>query len=165
MGDKTEDVSEIKRKPVGDSNLDLESGNVTEPPPNLDPGAGASDPQTQPQTQTTTQPAKEAKADTNGTPVAPTDEKAARRVSRKPVPSAIEIDKSRPEDFEGEVQTNNEIPSAQTLKEIEDFIVLDSDGKSHAFKTLYSGTNVARRVLVIFIRHFFCGVRSLYALL
>lgn len=74
--------------------------------------------------------------------------------------ASLEVDTSKPGDFEGTVQTTNEIPSPETLKKIEDFLVLDRHGKSHAFKTLYSGTNVARRVLVIFIRHFFCGVRS-----
>lgn len=68
-------------------------------------------------------------------------------------------DQINPPDFQGEVQTNNELPSAETIRKLEDHTVLDADGKSHTFKSLYSGTNVARRVLVIFVRHFFCGVR------
>lgn len=81
-------------------------------------------------------------------------------IRRKPVPSSIiDIDTTTPQDFEGEVLTNNELPTPETLKKIEDYIVLDRDGKSHTFKTLYSGSNVARRVLVLFVRHFFCGVR------
>ncbi|KAJ4133444.1 hypothetical protein NW768_005030 [Fusarium equiseti] len=75
----------------------------------------------------------------------------------KSPPSPIKIDKSKPEDFEGELATNNEIPSPETLKKIENYLVLDRHGKSHPFKTLYTGSNVARRVLVIFVRHFFCG--------
>lgn len=66
-------------------------------------------------------------------------------------------DQVNPPDFQGEVQTNNELPSAETIRKLEDHTVLDADGKSHTFKSLYSGTNVARRVLVIFVRHFFCG--------
>ncbi|KAF2972505.1 hypothetical protein GQX73_g1061 [Xylaria multiplex] len=62
-----------------------------------------------------------------------------------------------PPDFKGEVETNNEIPSTQVLKRIEDYTVIDHIGKTHPFKSLYSGRNVARRILVIFIRHFFCG--------
>ncbi|KAI0540532.1 AhpC/TSA antioxidant enzyme-domain-containing protein [Xylaria digitata] len=62
-----------------------------------------------------------------------------------------------PPDFKGEVETNNEIPSLQILKRIEDHTVIDHVGKTHPFKSLYSGRNVARRILVIFIRHFFCG--------
>ncbi|KAL6874186.1 AhpC/TSA antioxidant enzyme domain-containing protein [Trichoderma longibrachiatum] len=76
---------------------------------------------------------------------------------RRSKPPSLEIDKTRPQDFDGELQTNNELPSAEVQKMIEDYIVLDKDGKSRTFKSLYTGSNVARRVLVIFIRHFFCG--------
>lgn len=62
------------------------------------------------------------------------------------------------EEFQGEVQTTNELPTIETLRKIEAYNVLDSDGKSHSFKSLYAGRNSARRVLIIFIRHFFCGV-------
>lgn len=88
----------------------------------------------------------------------PSDQVAA--PASKPQP-AVDIDKTKPEDFDGEVTTNNVLPSAETIKSIEDYIVLDRDGKSKTFKSLYSGNNVARRVLVVFIRHFFCGVGSL----
>lgn len=64
-------------------------------------------------------------------------------------------------DFVGDVNTNNDIPSQEVLKKVESMIVLDRDGKTRPFKSLYSGPNVARRVLVIFIRHFFCGVSCL----
>ncbi|KAH0593113.1 hypothetical protein MHUMG1_09115 [Metarhizium humberi] len=84
----------------------------------------------------------------------PSDQVAA--PASKPQP-AVDIDKTKPEDFDGEVTTNNVLPSAETIKSIEDYIVLDRDGKSKTFKSLYSGNNVARRVLVVFIRHFFCG--------
>ncbi|RYP30451.1 hypothetical protein DL767_006262 [Monosporascus sp. MG133] len=60
-------------------------------------------------------------------------------------------------DFQGEVQTNNDLPSLETLRKIESYIVLDAYGRSHPFKSLYAGRNVARRVLIIFVRHFFCG--------
>jgi hypothetical protein len=67
-------------------------------------------------------------------------------------------------DFPGDVNTNNEIPTQEVLKSVEDMTVLDKDGKIIPFKNLYSGPNVTRRVLVIFIRHFFCGVRSFFSL-
>ena len=78
-----------------------------------------------------------------------------------------DINTTKPEDFDGEVSTTSELPSAETIKKIENYIILDRDGKSRKFKSLYNRRNVARRVLVIFIRHFFCGVcRSLtYSLL
>ncbi|KAJ4267664.1 hypothetical protein NW762_003778 [Fusarium torreyae] len=82
--------------------------------------------------------------------------KALSNRSKSP-PEPIKIDKTQPEDFEGELATNNDIPSVATLKKIEDYIVLDRHGKSHPFKSLYTGSNVARRVLIIFVRHFFCG--------
>jgi hypothetical protein len=62
-------------------------------------------------------------------------------------------------DFEGNLNTNNDLPTQKTLKKIENLPILDADGKSIPFKNLYTGPNVARRVLIIFIRHFFCGVR------
>lgn len=67
-------------------------------------------------------------------------------------------DDVNPPDFQGEVLTNNELPSAETIRRIGDYIVLDRHGKTHTFKSLYTGRNVARRVLIIFVRHFFCGV-------
>ncbi|OLN85620.1 Thioredoxin-like protein AAED1 [Colletotrichum chlorophyti] len=101
------------------------------------------------------------------------------RIARKPVPSTAstsprtsprasttqcacefpreEVDNSQPVDFEGEIATNNDLPTPETLKKIENYVVLDRHGKSHKFKSLYTGRNVARRVLIIFVRHFFCG--------
>jgi hypothetical protein len=61
-------------------------------------------------------------------------------------------------EFDGELSTNDKIPTQAVLKKIEGLVVLDKDGKTVPFKDLYNGPNVARRVLVIFIRHFFCGV-------
>lgn len=63
-------------------------------------------------------------------------------------------------DFDGTVNTNNELPSPELLKKIEDYVVLDEDNKSRPFKSVCTGSNVARRVLVIFVRHFYCGVGS-----
>ncbi|RDW81989.1 hypothetical protein BP6252_03101 [Coleophoma cylindrospora] len=60
-------------------------------------------------------------------------------------------------EFTGNVNTNDEIPSQAVLKKIEDYSVLDKDGRTIPFKSLYTGPNSARRVLIIFIRHFFCG--------
>ncbi|CCF37530.1 hypothetical protein CH063_01716 [Colletotrichum higginsianum] len=71
--------------------------------------------------------------------------------------TTIEIDDTKPADFDGEIHTNNDLPTPQILKKIEKYVVLDRHGKSHTFKSLYSGPNAARRVLIIFIRHFFCG--------
>src|SRR5687767_3689212 len=59
---------------------------------------------------------------------------------------SLDIDTKRPEDFKGEVQTTNELPSAELLKKTENYIVLDKDGRTHTFKSLYTGPNVPRRV-------------------
>lgn len=72
--------------------------------------------------------------------------------------SAQTDDDVNPLDFQGEVLTSNELPSPETIQRIGDYIVLDRHGKTHTFKSLYTGRNVARRVLIIFVRHFFCGV-------
>ena len=61
-------------------------------------------------------------------------------------------------EFIGDVDTDNTIPSQALLRKVADFQFSDQDGKSRPFKSLYSGPMVARRVLVIFVRHFFCGV-------
>ncbi|KAL7623017.1 hypothetical protein AAE478_006696 [Parahypoxylon ruwenzoriense] len=66
-------------------------------------------------------------------------------------------DSVNPQDFQGEVQTTNDLPTVETIRKIETYTVLDCDGKSRTFKSLYAGHNSARRVLIIFIRHFFCG--------
>ena len=62
-------------------------------------------------------------------------------------------------DFAGDVDTNNVLPTQALLSKIEAYPVLDRDGKSIPFKSLYTGPNVTRRVLLIFVRHFYCGVR------
>ncbi|EQL02973.1 fmHP [Ophiocordyceps sinensis CO18] len=66
-------------------------------------------------------------------------------------------DASRPTDFEGELPTTNELPSPETINKIDDYIVLDAHGRTHTFQSLYGGRNAARRVLFVFVRHFFCG--------
>ncbi|KAM5354261.1 hypothetical protein ACJ41O_000911 [Fusarium nematophilum] len=53
-------------------------------------------------------------------------------------------------------------PSAAELKAIEDFIVLDREGKGVPFKDIVSGPDVPPRIMVIFIRHFFCPACQTY---
>ncbi|KAK0626896.1 AhpC/TSA antioxidant enzyme-domain-containing protein, partial [Immersiella caudata] len=86
----------------------------------------------------------------------PTPAPATNKPPSKPPSVNTDVDASAL-DFEGTVDSNNDLPSAATLARIGNFLVLDRDGKSHAFKTLYTGKHVARRVLIIFVRHFFCG--------
>lgn len=82
---------------------------------------------------------------------------------RTPTPSSLQQSdaaSSRPKDFEGEVATDDALPSVETVRTLQDHLVLDKEGKTRTFRSLYNGKNSARRVLVIFIRHFFCGVRQ-----
>jgi hypothetical protein len=67
-------------------------------------------------------------------------------------------------EFVGDVDTDDTIPSQALLRKVADYHVLDKDGRSRPFKSLYTGPMIARRVLVIFVRHFFCGVSYLFLL-
>ena len=63
------------------------------------------------------------------------------------------------ENFQGDIEVNNKLPSKSTLDKAADLPVLDKDGKSVPFKSLYwSEASQGKRVMVLFIRHFFCGV-------
>lgn len=62
--------------------------------------------------------------------------------------------------FEGDIDVNNDIPSNKDISKAADLPVLDSDGSSHPFKSLYTETDgKPKRALIVFVRHFFCGVR------
>ncbi|KAI9753057.1 MAG: hypothetical protein M4579_005356 [Chaenotheca gracillima] len=60
-------------------------------------------------------------------------------------------------DFVGDVAVNDHKPTTAELAKVEDTLVLAADGSSRPFKSLYSGEGVAKRVMVIFVRHFLCG--------
>ncbi|KAJ6440259.1 fmHP [Purpureocillium lavendulum] len=104
-----------------------------------------------------------AKAQPSGQDLLQPDDAVARDDGRPPStksrtpPMSLDIDKSKPQDFDGELATTDELPSPETLRKIDNYVVLDRHGKTHTFQSLYSGRNVARRVLVVFVRHFFCG--------
>ena len=61
-------------------------------------------------------------------------------------------------DFQGDVLVSNDIPTQADLDKCADLLVLDAQGTSRPFKTLHTGEGVAPRQLIIFVRHFFCGV-------
>jgi hypothetical protein len=61
------------------------------------------------------------------------------------------------EEFEGTIDV---IPSEKDLQKVGDLLVLDAQGQSRPFKELYNAPHVAPRQLIIFIRHFFCGVST-----
>ncbi|KAJ5585357.1 uncharacterized protein N7459_005157 [Penicillium hispanicum] len=54
-------------------------------------------------------------------------------------------------------QGADKLPSAETVRQAGSYEVLDREGKPHTFQSLYNEPSSASRVLVIFVRHFFCG--------
>ena len=64
-------------------------------------------------------------------------------------------------DSDSDIKVSKELPTIVDLKNVADLPISDADGKSQPFKNIYSGEMGARRVLVIFVRHFFCGVSGI----
>ena len=64
-----------------------------------------------------------------------------------------------PADFKGNIRVDDKLPTRKELAKAGEIEVFDKDNKAHKFSSLYTHTDgVARTCLVIFIRHFFCGV-------
>ena len=59
----------------------------------------------------------------------------------------------------GSIKVSQKVPTAAELRKVADLPVLSAQRESIPFKDLY--TRDGRRVLIIFIRHFFCGVCAL----
>lgn len=67
-------------------------------------------------------------------------------------------------EFHGDIDVDNKPPTKRDLDKVAQLPVVDENGKPHTFGSLYSSdTNEAPRVLIIFIRHFFCGVSHIRA--
>jgi hypothetical protein len=64
------------------------------------------------------------------------------------------------EEFTGVVDVNDDIPTEKDLEKVAELLVLDADGQSRPFKEIYDAPHRAPRQLIVFIRHFFCGVRT-----
>jgi len=67
-------------------------------------------------------------------------------------------------EFPKSINVNDDLPAEETLSQIADYPVFDLDGKQAPFRSLYEHKNHGGKrnykVLIIFIRHFFCCVRS-----
>jgi hypothetical protein len=64
------------------------------------------------------------------------------------------------EQFRDEFDITDNCPDATMLEEAGEIPIYDSEGNSRPFKSLYSGDEaIGEQQLVIFVRHFFCGVR------
>ncbi|KAK3685887.1 AhpC/TSA antioxidant enzyme-domain-containing protein [Podospora appendiculata] len=143
---------------------------ITTPAPALETTTATGKPEAdvQPEPETVKeQPAAPASVELDGassaaTPAHPPTTNTKSEPATEPLPAAVgdgadDGDDVTALDFQGAVDSNHDIPSVETLRKIENYIVLDRDGKSHTFKSLYSGKHAARRMLIIFVRHFFCG--------
>jgi hypothetical protein len=71
---------------------------------------------------------------------------------------AAQIDPKTELDFEGNVAVNDTLPTAAELEALKDVLLFSADGSSRTFGSLLDGTNSKNRQLVLFVRHFFCGV-------
>lgn len=65
------------------------------------------------------------------------------------------------DDHDDDVQVSRELPFREMIEQAADISILDADGNQRPFKSLYASSNPfekKKRVMVIFVRHFFCGV-------
>lgn len=78
--------------------------------------------------------------------------------------TVMTMNESKPDgptgDFNGDIEVSDKLPSKGDLEKVANLPVLDASGKSLPFKTLHSNPGGISRVLIIFIRHFFCGVSN-----
>jgi hypothetical protein len=59
------------------------------------------------------------------------------------------------------MKSPSKLPSQATLDEAGNVPIFDADGNSRQFKSLYSGNlAIGEQQMIIFVRHFFCGVRT-----
>ena len=64
-------------------------------------------------------------------------------------------------EFSGNIKVSQKLPTKKDIEKVAELPVLDRTGESRTFKSLHSDPeHPEARTLVIFIRHFFCGVRS-----
>lgn len=55
-------------------------------------------------------------------------------------------------------EAHRKLPEAKTLSEAGDVLIKDKDGKELPLKSLYTDQPGDERQLIVFIRHFYCGV-------
>ncbi len=64
-------------------------------------------------------------------------------------------------EFHGDIEVNNIPPNARMLESAAALPLLDQNNKKHSFKSLYEGKG---RIIIVFVRHFFCGVGHFHSL-
>ncbi|MCJ1381832.1 hypothetical protein MMC17_004943 [Xylographa soralifera] len=60
-------------------------------------------------------------------------------------------------DFDGSLKVSQNLPTPAELAKVAELPLLTVQNESIPFKSLYAGEREGRRVMVIFMRHFFCG--------
>lgn len=64
--------------------------------------------------------------------------------------------------LQSQIQLSDNLPDAKALELAGDIPIFDSEGNSRPFKSIYSGDlAIGKQQMVLFVRHFFCGVSSL----
>ena len=61
-------------------------------------------------------------------------------------------------DFKGDIEVSNKLPSTAELDKAAKLPILDVNGKRKLFGNLFTGESASKKHLIIFVRHFFCGV-------
>ena len=65
------------------------------------------------------------------------------------------------QEFSGKIKVSQKSPSRKDLEKVADLPLLDRNGEARSFKSLHSDPEHRDvETLIIFIRHFFCGVCS-----
>lgn len=66
-------------------------------------------------------------------------------------------------EFKGDIKVDDKLPTRKELDRAGDIEVFDKDKKAYKFSDLYSNTDGDKKhtYIIIFIRHFFCGVCDL----
>jgi hypothetical protein len=63
------------------------------------------------------------------------------------------------QEFHGDIKVSTSLPSKPTLEKCAELPVFDVDGRTVPFQSLYwPDANESKKVMIVFIRHFFCGV-------
>lgn len=64
-----------------------------------------------------------------------------------------------------DVNVSDDCPSKKTLEEAGEIVIYDSQGIGKPFKSFFQGDMaIGQRQLVLFVRHFYCGVRAYSAI-
>lgn len=66
------------------------------------------------------------------------------------------------EQFQDQIHVSDNLPDANAMEAAGDIPIFDSAGNSRPFRSIYSGDlAIGKQQMVLFVRHFFCGVSSL----